>query len=101
RLKDAGPFCHPVDVIKLNVPLYHNYIKRPMDLGTIERKATVNAYEDPSQVVEDFNLMVSNCVRFNGEASGISRMAKNIQAQFEKHMLNIPPKVLAVNGAAA
>lgn len=101
RLKDAGPFLHPVDVIKLNVPLYYNYIKRPMDLGTIERKATVNAYEDPLQVVEDFNLMVSNCVRFNGEASGILRMAKNIQAQFEKHMLNIPPKVLAVNGAAA
>ncbi|GEQ67532.1 hypothetical protein JCM33374_g1197 [Metschnikowia sp. JCM 33374] len=101
RLKDAGPFLHPVDVVKLNVPLYYNYIKRPMDLGTIERKATVNAYEDPSQVVEDFNLMVDNCVKFNGEASGISRMAKNIQAQFEKHMLNIPPKVLAVNGTTA
>lgn len=101
RLKDAGPFLHPVDVIKLNVPLYYNYIKRPMDLGTIERKANVNAYEDPLQVVEDFNLMVSNCVKFNGESSGISRMAKNIQAQFEKHMLNIPPKVLAVNGTTA
>ncbi|WPK25909.1 hypothetical protein PUMCH_003245 [Australozyma saopauloensis] len=99
RLRDAGPFLQPVDVVKLNVPLYYNYIQRPMDLATIERKLNLDAYEDPSQTVEDFNLMVSNCVKFNGEASGISRMAKNIQAQFEKHMLNIPPKVLASNGA--
>lgn len=98
RLRDAGPFLHPVDTVKLNVPLYYNYIKRPMDLSTIERKLNANAYEEPLQVVDDFNLMVSNCLRFNGETAGISRMAKNIQAQFEKHMLNIPPKILAANG---
>ncbi|PIS48106.1 hypothetical protein CJI97_005714 [Candidozyma auris] len=98
RLKDAGPFLHPVDIVKLNIPFYYNFIKRPMDLSTIERKLTVNAYEDPSQIVDDFNLMVDNCIKFNGESAGISRMAKNIQAQFEKHMLNIPPKVLAANG---
>lgn len=100
RLRDAGPFIHPVDVVKLNVPLYYNFITRPMDLSTIERKINLNAYEDPLEVVDDFNLMVDNCVKFNGEASGISRMAKNIQAQFEKHMLNIPGKVVA-NGSAA
>lgn len=99
RLRDAGPFLQPVDVVKLNVPLYYNYITRPMDLATIERKLNLDAYEDPSQTVDDFNLMVANCVKFNGESSGISRMARNIQAQFEKHMLNIPPKVLPSNGA--
>lgn len=101
RLRDAGPFLHPVDVVKLNVPLYYNFIKRPMDLSTIERKINLNAYDDPLVVVDDFNLMVNNCVKFNGEASGISRMAKNIQAQFEKHMLNIPPKILPHNNGAA
>lgn len=101
RLRDAGPFLHPVDVVKLNVPLYYNFITRPMDLATIERKINLNAYDDPQVVVEDFNLMVNNCLKFNGESSGISRMALNIQAQFEKHMLNIPPKVLPNNGAAA
>lgn len=99
RLRDAGPFLQPVDVVKLAVPLYYNYIKRPMDLATIERKLNLDAYEDPSQTVDDFNLMVDNCVKFNGESLGISRMARNIQAQFEKHMLNIPPKVLANNNA--
>lgn len=101
RIKDAGPFLHPVDTVKANVPLYYNFIKRPMDLSTIERKLNAEAYEDALQVVEDFNLIVSNCIKFNGDLSNISRMAKNIQAHFEKHMLNVPPKVLPANGSAA
>ncbi|KAG7195967.1 uncharacterized protein KQ657_002354 [Scheffersomyces spartinae] len=95
RLRDAGPFVHPVDIIKLNIPYYYNYITRPMDLSTIERKLAANAYDDPQQIVDDFNLMVSNCLKFNGETSGISKMAKTIQAHFEKHMLHMPPKVIA------
>ncbi|KAG5418652.1 BDF1 [Candida metapsilosis] len=94
RLKDAVPFLAPVDTVKLNVPFYYNYIPRPMDLSTIERKINANAYENISQVVDDFNLMVNNCKKFNGEAAGISKMATNIQAHFEKHMLNVPPKEL-------
>lgn len=91
RLRDANPFIHPVDVIKLNIPLYYNYIPRPMDLSTIERKIVANAYLDPSEITLDFNLMVANCIKFNGENSGISKMAINAQAHFEKHMLNFPP----------
>lgn len=100
RLKDAIPFIHPVDTIKLNIPFYYNYIPRPMDLSTIERKINANAYVQPEQVVEDFNLMVANCCKFNGENSGISKMATNIQAHFEKHMLNMPPHDVPVTGTA-
>lgn len=98
RLRDANPFLQPVDTVKLNIPFYYNYIQRPMDLSTIERKLNANAYEEPTQVVDDFNLMVNNCRKFNGEAASISKMALNIQAQFEKHMLNMPPKILPNNG---
>lgn len=101
RLRDAVPFLHPVDIVKLNIPFYYNYIPRPMDLSTIETKVHVNAYEDSNQIVEDFNLMVANCKKFNGENAGISKMADNIQAHFEKHMLNFPPKVLPSAVAAA
>lgn len=92
RLKDARPFLNPVNPATLNIPFYFNHIKRPMDLSTIERKLTVNAYETPEQVAEDFNLMVDNCVKFNGPNAMISQMARNIQAAFEKHMLNMPAK---------
>ncbi|GMM30025.1 chromatin-binding protein [Martiniozyma asiatica (nom. inval.)] len=92
RLKDASPFVHPVDIVKLNIPLYYNYIPRPMDLSTIERKINANAYADPQEITDDFNLMVANCFKFNGEKTAISQMARNIQASFEKHMLNMPSK---------
>ncbi|EGV63235.1 Bromodomain-containing protein [Yamadazyma tenuis ATCC 10573] len=92
RLKDAGPFLKPVDIIKLNIPFYYNFVPKPMDLSTIEKKLTVSAYEVPEQFIDDFNLMVSNCIKFNGENSPIAKMGKNIQAYFEKHMLNFPPK---------
>lgn len=101
RLRDAAPFTVPVDIVKLNIPLYYNYIPRPMDLSTIERKINLNAYADVSEIVDDFNLMVDNCCKFNGAESGISQMAKSIKGHFEKHMLNMPPKVLPNNGVAA
>lgn len=91
RLKDASPFIHPVDTVKLNIPFYYNYITRPMDLATIERKLNANAYAKVDEITEDFNLMVSNCFKFNGEKTAISQMVRNIQASFEKHMLNMPP----------
>ncbi|KAF0900537.1 hypothetical protein E2562_032132 [Oryza meyeriana var. granulata] len=34
----AGPFLVPVDAVKLNIPDYFDIIKKPMDLGTIEKK---------------------------------------------------------------
>ncbi|CDO92156.1 unnamed protein product [Kluyveromyces dobzhanskii CBS 2104] len=92
RLKDAKPFTKPVDPVALNIPLYFNHVPRPMDLSTIERKLNLDAYETPEQVVDDFNLMVDNCIKFNGEKAVIAQMARNIQASFEKHMLNMPSK---------
>ena len=92
RLKDAKPFLLPVDTVALNIPFYYNYIKRPMDLSTIEKKLNVNAYATPEEITADFDRMVNNSIIFNGATSVISRMAKNIQAAFEKHMLNMPAR---------
>ncbi|CCE61888.1 hypothetical protein TPHA_0B02160 [Tetrapisispora phaffii CBS 4417] len=92
RLKDAKPFLLPVDPVALNIPHYYNKIQRPMDLMTIEKKLTVDAYDSPEKITEDFNLMVQNCIVFNGPTSGIAQMARNIQAAYEKHMLNMPSK---------
>ncbi|SSD60519.1 uncharacterized protein SCODWIG_02280 [Saccharomycodes ludwigii] len=94
RLKDAVPFLKPVDIVALNIPFYYNYIKRPMDLGTMEKKLEVKAYATVEQFIADFNLMVDNCIKFNGPGSGIAQMARNIQASFEKHMLHMPSREL-------
>lgn len=91
RLKDAGPFIDPVDDVKLNIPTYYTVIKHPMDLSTMERKVTGSLYTGVSEFISDMNLIVSNCVLFNGPESFISNMARNIKASFDKHMNNMPP----------
>ena len=37
-----------------------------MDFGTIVKKLTHNAYSSPFEFSEDVELIVRNCVRFNG-----------------------------------
>ena len=40
-------FNTPVDIVKLNNPDYFRVIKKPMDLGTINRKLEMDVYSDP------------------------------------------------------
>lgn len=91
RLKDAGPFLAPVDIVKLNIPTYFEIVKDPMDLGTMESKLIAGKYDSVKDFVHDMDLIVMNCESFNGKNSDISGMARNIRASFEKHMRNMPP----------
>lgn len=38
KLPEALPFMEPVDPVKLKIPNYFNYVKTPMDFGTIKKK---------------------------------------------------------------
>lgn len=91
RLKDAGPFIAPVDPVKLNIPTYFDIVKNPMDLSTMEKKVNESKYHKVSEFISDMDLIVSNCILFNGAESFISNMARNIKASFDKHMNNMPP----------
>lgn len=90
RLKDAGPFLQPVDPIKQGVPQYFDYIKDPMDLGTMEKKLAANEYSTVHTFVDDFNQIVSNCIIFNGTEALISKMALSIAGSFTKQLSNMP-----------
>ena len=92
KSKDAAPFREPVDPIRLNIPRYFEIIDRPMDLSTIEKKLVSGAYPVVQAVVDDFNLMVDNCIKFNGLDNPVTRMGNNIQATFEKGMKTLPPE---------
>lgn len=91
RLRDAGPFLAPVDIVKLNIPTYFDFVKIPMDLGTMEKKVTNDEYTSVSEFIADMDLIVSNSTVFNGPTSEISAMGRNIRQSFEKHMKNMPP----------
>lgn len=91
RLRDASPFLVPVDIVRFNIPTYFDYVKKPMDLSTMERKVSIGAYRSVEDFYADMDLIVSNCVAFNGPQTEISQMARNMKASFDKHMRNMPP----------
>lgn len=90
RLRDAGPFLFPVDIVKLNIPTYFDYVKNPMDLSTMETKLNNGSYSSVKDLASDMELIVSNCELFNGPESQISQMANNIKNSFLKHLKNMP-----------
>ncbi|KAK9248023.1 Bromodomain-containing protein [Lipomyces tetrasporus] len=90
RLKDAYPFLVPVDPVKLNVPDYFKVVTHPMDLSTVEKKLSSNQYSTVDQFVADFDLMIANCIRFNGAESKIAEMGRNLKASFERQLKQMP-----------
>ncbi|KAK9473296.1 Bromodomain-containing protein [Dipodascopsis tothii] len=94
RLKDAFPFLAPVDPVKLNIPTYFDVVKQPMDLSTIEKNLQDGKYISVDEYVADYELMVNNCILFNGLESKIADMARNMKASFERQLKQMPPAVL-------
>ncbi|KAL3479855.1 Bromodomain-containing protein [Aspergillus californicus] len=90
RLSMAKFYKEPVDPDKLNVPLYPEIIKQPMDLGTIERKLRTHVYKRPHEVSDDVRLMVRNALTFNGPVHVVTTEGQKLEAYFLKSMENLP-----------
>ncbi|CAK38875.1 uncharacterized protein An04g06140 [Aspergillus niger] len=90
RMHDSRFYREPVDPIKLNVPHYPQFIKRPMDLGTIEKKLKNNVYRTAQAVIDDFNLMVQNALTFNGPDHLVAQEGQKLKITFDKQMANLP-----------
>lgn len=87
KIKAAGPFNKPVDVVALNIPNYPEIVKEPMDLGTIENKLKGTEYKSVDAFLYDFNTMIRNCYTFNGREHAVSHLA----ADLERYVTNIFP----------
>ncbi|KAL7750612.1 transcription initiation at TATA-containing promoter protein [Sorochytrium milnesiophthora] len=90
RLKDAHIFLVPVDPVRLNIPDYPLIIKEPMDISTIERKIAHHEYFTVEQFASDVNLMLDNCIRYNGPTSIYGTMTNTVRKSFEKQMEKLP-----------
>jgi bromodomain-containing factor 1 len=95
KIKFAAAFLKPVDFVALGIPNYPEVIKNPMDLSTMEDKLKKHTYSSADDLMTDFNLIVDNCVTFNGTAHAVSEAAINLKAYFYKNMSLMP------TGAAA
>lgn len=90
KLKAATPFLVPVDPIKLGIPNYFNIVLNPMDLHTIQSNILHNKYSSPAQFEADFELIIQNCILYNGPGSLITQQALSIKVAFQKLYLSLP-----------
>ena len=57
----AWPFYQPVDVKALNLHDYHEVIKKPMDLSTVQANIDRDLYKNKEDFANDIRLIFENC----------------------------------------
>jgi bromodomain-containing factor 1 len=78
----AAPFRIPVDPVALNIPQYFSVIKHPMDVSTITQKLKGGQYASAEEFRSDFELMFTNCFRFNPAGNIVHDMGRDFQDAF-------------------
>jgi len=69
----AAPFKKPVN--RKLIPRYYEMISNPIDLSTMRNKINAYEYRTAESLLEDFALMKSNAIKFNGEGNQIAQEA--------------------------
>lgn len=73
---NAGPFHKPVNPKLL--PRYYEMISHPMDLATIKTKIEKYEYRTTDSILNDFELVKTNAIKFNGATSLLAEEATAI-----------------------
>lgn len=76
-------FNCPVDPVELGLPDYFEVIKKPMDLGTIQKKLDSGAYHQIEDFQTDTNLTFENAMAYNEAGTVVYDMAKELKIKFE------------------
>ncbi|XP_044307855.1 peregrin isoform X8 [Varanus komodoensis] len=78
--KDTGNiFSQPVPLSE--VPDYLDHIKKPMDFYTMKQKLEAYRYLNLDEFEEDFNLILSNCLKYNAKDTIFYRAAVRLREQ--------------------
>jgi hypothetical protein len=72
------PFVKDVDERKDEAPDYYKHVKKPMCITTIRRKLHGQRYRKVSHLLEDFELVVSTSVLYNGRAHPVTQAAEQL-----------------------
>ncbi|KAI1305136.1 bromodomain-containing protein [Xylaria venustula] len=89
----STPFLQRVN--KRDAPDYYNFIKQPMDLGTMTKKLKSLNFKSKADFVADLNLIWDNCLRYNQDmAHPLRRMANGMRKEAEKLIPLIPDLVI-------
>ncbi|XP_063977638.1 bromodomain adjacent to zinc finger domain protein 1A isoform X2 [Diachasmimorpha longicaudata] len=81
--RDSWPFLSPVRTDE--VPDYYEFIKKPMDFGTIKGKLEGGVYEHDSHLFfADCLLIFDNCHTYNADHSAVYKAGMRLSKYFEK-----------------
>ncbi|KAM6986256.1 bromodomain-containing protein 1-like [Aplochiton taeniatus] len=69
----ARIFAEPVDIKE--VPDYLDHIKNPMDFSTMGKRIEDQGYSNLDKFEDDFNLIISNCMKYNSKDTYFHRAA--------------------------
>ncbi|KAF7541964.1 hypothetical protein G7Z17_g11856 [Cylindrodendrum hubeiense] len=85
----STPFLTRVN--KRDAPDYYNFIKNPMDLGSMTKKLKSLTYKSKTDFVVDLNLIWDNCLKYNQDMNHpLRRMANGMRREAEKLIPLIP-----------
>ena len=85
----ANFFYDPVDVRQ--VPNYYKIIKSPMDLSSLKKKLEQKEYPNATAFLQDWKLMMKNCVTFNPVGTMVYVAGQDMQRVFEEKWKGLPP----------
>lgn len=88
--KSSFPFHEPVNAKIHNIPDYHKKIKHPMDLQTIKKRLENRYYYNSSEAIDDFKLIATNCLEYNGPNAEVSKLAVKMNTSFETQLKKMP-----------
>nr|XP_043628882.1 transcription factor GTE3, chloroplastic-like isoform X2 [Erigeron canadensis] len=82
--KNGWVFNEPVNAKLLGLHDYHDFIKHPMDLGTVKSRLSQNFYKTPVEFAEDVRLTFRNAMTYNPRGHDVHAMAEQLLNIFEE-----------------
>jgi len=76
-------FATPVNPVELGLDDYFEIIKKPMDLGSIQKKIDAASYHSFEEFQSDVRLTFENAMKYNEERTVVHEMAKELKKKFE------------------
>jgi hypothetical protein len=77
-------FAKPVDVVELGLADYNDIIKKPMDLGTVQKKLDSGQYHSIEDFSCDVRLTFDNALAYNEQGSVVNGWANEMKTLYEE-----------------
>ncbi|KAH7117118.1 hypothetical protein B0J11DRAFT_109531 [Dendryphion nanum] len=90
KIKTSLAFKDPVDTEMLKIFDYHDRVKHPMDLSTMESKLKEGQYHSVRDFMGDLDQIISNTILYNGKEHPVTQAGYNMRAYFLKGMVKMP-----------